>query len=94
MITLWHPKIIKSIIQHTFTRNARNGESILLKRGPTINIPKIPAIERSPCVVLIPKSACLSTSTAKRTVTPTTLFSDPVSLLNNVTTATQNAMTR
>ena len=48
----------------------------------------------SPCVVLIPKSACRSTSTASRTVTPTTLLLLPVSLLYMLTTATQKAITR
>ena len=82
------------MIQNTFTKNAGMGESILLSLGPAISIPKIPAIDSSPCEVLIPKSAWRSTSTAKRTVTPTTLFSDPVSLLYKVTTATQNTITR
>ncbi len=40
------------------------------------------------------KSACLRTSTARSTVTPTTLLSFPMNLLYKDTTATQNIITR
>ena len=63
----------------------------LLILGPVIRIVKIPRIDPRPCVVRIPKSACRSTSTANRTVTPTTLLSFPVRLLYNDTTATQKS---
>lgn len=86
--------IISNKIHTTFTANAANGGTIFARRGPAISIPKIPAMESSPCVVLIPKSACRSTSTASRTVTPTTLLLLPVSLLYMLTTATQKAITR
>ena len=83
-------------MQTTLTRNAANGcgAAIFASLGPAIRIPKIPAMEINPCVVLIPKSACRNTRTASRTVTPTTLLLLPVSLLYRLTTATQNAMTR
>ena len=94
MITLWHPKIISKRMLTAFTKNAGTGETMLDSLGPIIKMLKIPAMDSRPCVVRIPKSACLKTSTARSTVTPTTLLSLPVILLYNVTTATQNAMTR
>ena len=75
-------------------RNATTGGTILLSLGPAINIAYIPIIDKSPCDVFIPKSACLNTSTASSTVTPTTLLALPSNLLNIVTTATQNTITR
>ena len=81
-------------MQITLIKNAGTGETRLLILGPVIKIVKIPRIDPRPCVVRIPKSACRSTSTANRTVTPTTLLSFPVRLLYNDTTATQKAMTR
>ena len=69
-------------------------KACLANRGAIIRITKIPTILNSPCVVLIPKSACRSTSTASSTVTPTTLLPLPIRFVYNVTTATQNAITR
>ena len=94
MITLWQPRVIRRRMATAFTAKAGNGESIFAIRGAAIRIPKIPAIESKPWDVLIPKSACLRTSTARSTVTPTTLLSLPVNLVKRVTTATQNAITR
>ena len=94
MITLWHPRIIRRRIAITFTANAGTGDSVFAKRGAVIRIANIPVIESNPCDVRIPKSACLSTSTASRTVTPTTLLSFPINLLYSDTTATQNIITR
>ena len=81
-------------MQITFTTNAGIGASVFVNLGPAIRIKNMPAIEIRPCVVFIPKSACLSTSTARSTVTPTTLLSLPVIFVNKVTTATQNTITR
>jgi len=94
MITLWQPKIISNIIQTRFTKNAGIGAKVFVNLGPMIRIPKIPAIHKRPCVVLIPKSACLNTSNAKRTTTPATLFPEPNTALNSVTKAKQKATTR
>ena len=94
MITLWHPKIIRSIMHTELTTNAPAGGSIFESLGPAISIAKIPAIHISPWLVLIPKSAWRSTKSARSTVTPATLLPFPVSLLYIVTTATQNAITR
>ena len=94
MITLWQPKIISNIIQTRFTKNAGIGAKVFVNLGPMIRIPKIPAIHKRPCVVLIPKSACLNTSNAKRTTTPATLFQEPNTALNSVTKAKQKATTR
>ena len=94
MITLWQPKIISNIIQTRFTKNAGIGAKVFVNLGPMIRIPKIPAIHKRPCVVLIPKSACLHTSNAKRTTTPATLFPEPNTVLNSVTKAKQKATTR
>ena len=62
MITLWQPKIISNIIQTRFTKNAGIGAKVFVNLGPMIRIPKIPAIHKRPCVVLIPKSALLKQS--------------------------------
>ena len=94
MITLWQPKIISNIIQTRFTKNAGIGAKVFVNLGPMIRIPKIPAIHKRPCVVLIPKSACLNTSNAKRTTTHATLFPEPNTALNSVTKAKQKATTR
>ena len=67
------------------TKNAGTGETILDNLGPAIRIQKIPAMDNNPWDVRIPKSACLKTSTASSTVTPTTLLALPVILLYNVT---------
>ena len=94
MITLWQPKIISNIIQTRFTKNAGIGAKVFVNLGPMIRIPKIPAIHKRPCVVLIPKSACRRTSNANRTTTPATLFPEPNTVLNSVTKAKQKATTR
>ena len=62
----------------TLIKNAGTGDTIFESFGPAINIPKIPTMEANPCVVRIPKSACRRTSTARSTVTPTTLLLFPV----------------
>ena len=83
IITLWHPRIISNRMLIALTKNAGTGETILDNLGPAIRIQKIPAMDNNPWDVRIPKSACLKTSTASSTVTPTTLLSLPVILLYN-----------
>ena len=81
-------------MQTVLIRKAVNGSTMLLNLGPTINIANIPAIEISPWVVFIPKSACRNTSIARSTTTPGTLLSFPKIMLNAVTTKKQNATTK